>query len=128
MNDEQAFAQVTALEERRRVATLGKDFDAVDALLGTTLHYVHGSGVDEDRAQYLQRLREGHYDYRDLTIERREVRRFGDVVLVNGDMRIHVVIAGHGEKHFVSRYLQAWALESGAWRMVSWQSTPLPQV
>lgn len=126
MTDQTVFDEITRLDEARQQATLSKDIDAVAGILGATLRYVHGSGTDEDRDLYLQRLREGFYDYRGLKVSRREFRRFGDTVLVHGDIAIHVFVQGN-EKRFDSRYLQIWANESGAWRMVAWQSTPLPR-
>lgn len=126
MTDQTIFDEITRLDEARQQATLSKDIDSVAGIIGATLRYVHGSGTDEDRDLYLQRLREGFYDYRGLKVSRREFRRFGDTVLVHGDIAIHVFVQGN-EKQFDSRYLQIWANESGAWRMVAWQSTPLPR-
>ena len=42
-----------------------------------------------------------------------------------GDVRIEVVVKGT-HKAFTSRYLQVWRREGAAWRMASWQSTPVP--
>lgn len=126
MNDSELFDHITRSDDARQRATLAHDFDKVEGFLGKTLRYVHGSGTDEDRTLYLERLRGGHYRYQALEPLRREFRRFGDTVLVHGDMRIHVIVQGN-EKDFRSRYLQVWALEDEAWRMVAWQSTPLPE-
>ena len=49
----------------------------------------------------------------------------GDVVLVNGDLRIDVEVKGT-RKVVLSRYLQVWARRPGGWQMVSWQSVPVP--
>ncbi|MEZ5650816.1 MAG: nuclear transport factor 2 family protein [Burkholderiaceae bacterium] len=126
MSDKSVFDQITSLDEARVRATLDKDFDAVAGVIGETLRYVHGSGTDEDRDLYMQRLREGFYDYRGLKVARREFRRFGQTVLVHGDIAIHVFVKG-SERDFVSRYLQIWAEQNGEWKMVAWQSTPMPQ-
>lgn len=125
MSDTALFEQIVELDEARQRATVAKDIDAVAGIIGATLRYVHGSATVEDRDLYLQRLREGFYDYRNLNVTRRELRRFGDTILVHGDIAIHVIVNG-AEKNFVSCYLQVWALENGAWRMVAWQSTPRP--
>ena len=126
MSDTELFDHLLALDEERIAATLAGDAARLEPLIGSSLRYVHSSGTDEDRALYLQRVSEGFYDYRQLVSIARAFRRFGDVVLVNGDVEIDVVVRDKGRKHFRSRYLQAWALEDGGWRMVSWQSTPLP--
>jgi|SRR5690606_13879922 len=126
MSDTETFEQVLALDEARIAATLAGDVARLEPLIGKSLRYVHSSGTDEDRALYLQRVGDGFYDYQQLVSIARAFRRFGEVVLVNGDVEIDVVVREKGRKQFRSRYLQAWALDDGSWRMVSWQSTPLP--
>ncbi len=126
MPDTELFEHILALDEARIAATLAGDVARLEPLIGKSLRYVHSSGTDEDRALYLQRLGDGFYDYQQLVSIARAFRRFGDMVLVNGDVEIDVIVREKGRKHFRSRYLQAWALEGDAWRMVSWQSTPLP--
>lgn len=119
---------IKAIEEadaRRTKATLDKDTAALAALFGDDLLYVHGSGTAETKEQYIGLIASRHYDYRSLTQLRRSFRGYGDLVLVDGDVRIQVVVPT-GERNFVSRYLQAWAKRDGRWQMVSWQSTPLP--
>lgn len=125
MNDQQLFEHITALDDARQRHTVAKQFDEVDKVLGSTLRYVHGSGTDEDRALYLDRLRSGYYDYLGMTPRRREFRRFGSTVLVHGDMQIHVIVDGT-EKNFQGRYLQVWAEQGGDWKMVAWETTPMP--
>ena len=119
---------IKAIEEadaRRTKATLDKDTAILATLFGDDLLYVHGSGTAETKEQYIGLIASRHYDYRSLTQLRRSFRGYGDLVLVDGDVRIQVVVPA-GERNFVSRYLQAWAKRDGRWQMVSWQSTPLP--
>jgi ketosteroid isomerase-like protein len=120
------IAEIEAADARRQRATLDKDRATLAAVLGEDMIYVHGSGTAEGKALYIERVCDGWYDYQSLTGLQREFRVLGDTVLVNGDVRIHVIIQGKTDKQFVSRYLQVWARRAGAWQMVSWQSTPLP--
>lgn len=127
MTDTQAATSaVEAAEAKRIAATLARDFDTVANLIGDDLHYVHSSAVFEDKATYLQRLREGYYRYRGLTVKSRSLRVLGDVVLINGDIHIEVEVQG-AAKDVMSRYLQVWAKRNGRWLMVSWHSTPMPK-
>lgn len=126
MTETELFEHILALDEARVAATLAGDVARLGPLIGSSLRYVHSSGTDEDRSLYLERVGGGFYDYQRLTSIARAFRRFGEVVLVNGDVEIDVVVREKGRKQFRSRYLQVWALENGSWRMVSWQSTPLP--
>jgi len=122
---QQVISQIEALDAERSKATLGRDAATLGRLMGDDLLYVHGSAVAEGKALYIERVCSGFYDYKALTNIKREFRVLGDVVLVNGDVRIQVVVPS-GAKDFVSRYLQVWARRNGNWQMVSWQSTPLP--
>lgn len=126
MTETELFEHILALDEARVAATLAGDVARLEPLIGSSLRYVHSSGTDEDRSLYLERVGGGFYDYQRLGSIARAFRRFGEVVLVNGDVEIDVVVREKGRKQFRSRYLQVWALENGGWRMVSWQSTPLP--
>ncbi len=121
-------ADIKAIEEadaRRCKAALDKDAATLRELLGDDLLYVHSSATAEDKATYIERACTGYYDYQGITQIRRSFRSYGDVVLVDGDVRIQVVVKS-GAKDFVSRYLQAWTRRDGRWQMVSWQSTPIP--
>ena len=125
MTDEQLFAEIIRRDEQRQKALLSGDIDTVEHYLGSSLRYLHASAVDEDRQLYLERLRSGHYQYQNLETTQRDCRRFGDTVLVNGDIRIHVIVKG-AEKDFRGRFLQVWAREDDQWMMVAWQTTRLP--
>ena len=126
MTETELFEHILALDEARVAATLAGDVARLEPLIGSSLRYVHSSGTDEDRSLYLERVGGGFYDFQRLSLIADAFRRFGEVVLVNGDVEIDVVVREKGRKQFRSRYLQVWALENGSWRMVSWQSTPLP--
>lgn len=116
---------IEAVDARRVEATIAKNAAALAETLADDLLYVHGNAVGETKAEYSDRVCNGHYDYRGLTSVRRRFRVYGDTALVDGDLRIQVVTQGV-PKDFVSRYLQAWVKRDGRWQMVSWQSTPVP--
>ncbi len=116
---------IEAADARRCQAALDKDAATLRELMGDDLLYVHSSATAEDKATYIDRVVNGFYDYKGFTHIRRNFRVYGDVALVDGDVRIQVVVKG-GLKDFVSRYLQAWARRDGRWQVVSWQSTPVP--
>lgn len=116
---------IEALDDERSRATVAKDGATLSRILADDMLYVHGNAMGESKALYIERVTGGYYDYKALTSQRRNCRVYGDVVLVDGDVRIQVVTNGN-PKDFVSRYLQAWVKRNGAWQMVSWQSTPVP--
>jgi len=125
MTDPKLVAELEAADDRRAAAAVAKDRATLEALIGPDLRYVHSSATDEDRDTYIERTCGGFYDYRGLTPLRREWRVWGDTALCNGDVRIEVLVKGT-PKDFVSRYLQVWRRDESGWRMVAWQSTPMP--
>ena len=118
--------EIEALDARRCKALVERDFAALADLLGEDLLYVHSSAAAEDKALYLKKLSEGHYSYSALKSLRRAHRVLGDIVLTDGDLQINVRVGGT-DKVVNSRYLQVWARRAGGWKMISWQSTPIPQ-
>ena len=125
MTNQAVIDQIEALETRRRKALVEQDIPTLVDMMDDELLYVHSSAVAEDKALYIKKLSEGHYRYSSLTSLRRSYRVLGDVVLADGDLRIGVRVAD-ADKVINSRYLQAWARRANGWKMISWQSTPIP--
>ena len=125
MDDDKVFKAIEELDKQRSQALIDGDIDKVESFLGSSLRYVHSSSTDEDRTVYLQKLRDGFYNYQALESSEKDYRRFGDCVIVNGQIRVHVIANGN-EKDFKARYTQVWVTEDAAWKMVSWQTTLLP--
>ena len=119
------IAQIESLDNQRTQAILTRNFKTLEALMGDDLRYIHSSAVQENKTEYLHKLSSGHYLYHGLDVQQREYRVLGDVVLVNGDLRIDVEVKGT-RKVVLSRYLQVWARRPSGWQMVSWQSVPVP--
>lgn len=125
LSDQDVIAQIEALDSQRSQAILTRRFDLLEPLLGDDLRYIHSSAVQEDKKLYLDKLTSGHYLYHGLDLQQREFRVLGDIVLVNGDLRIDVEVKGT-RRVVLSRFLQVWARRASGWQMVSWQSVPVP--
>jgi ketosteroid isomerase-like protein len=119
------IAQIEKLDAERTRAAIAKDAATLSRLIGDDLRYIHSSATDEDKALYIERVTNGHYDYQKLETVKRDFRVIGDTVLVNGDIRIELLLKG-APKSILSRYLQVWARRGDSWQMVAWQSTPVP--
>lgn len=113
------------LESERLAAILAGDIGRLDALLDDAMVYVHASATQEDKALYLSRIASGYYRYLSFETGDRAVRLAGDVALVNGDLRIEVMRDGV-HKLGTSRYLQVWRRHGEGWKLLSWQSVPVP--
>ncbi|MCX7318073.1 MAG: nuclear transport factor 2 family protein, partial [Hyphomicrobiales bacterium] len=85
----------------------------------------HSNAVMERKALYLERLAAKHYDYRELNFLDQDIRVTGDAALITGRMTGEVVIAGQ-VRQLNSRTTVVWIRRDGRWRMLTFQSTPIP--
>lgn len=123
MND--TIQDIRDLEERRRVAMIAVDLTTLDQLFSDVMAYTHSSASVDTKAEYLEKLGNGYFDYRELTFADLQIRLAGDAALVTGRMTGDVMLAGvmkklHGQMTVV------WIKQDGRWQMLSFQSTPFP--
>lgn len=122
---DQTEADVLAADDRRFEAMRKQDWAALDASLADDLVYVHSTARVESKAEHTGNLRAGKPHYRGIAPRDRQVRVRGDVGIVNGVSEMHVENAGK-EQRFTVRYLAVYTRAGGAWRMMAWQSTRVP--
>jgi ketosteroid isomerase-like protein len=89
------------------------------------LTFTHANGVVETKADFLDALKTGRYQYKSLTDEECGVRVHGDTGIVSGTCRI-VVTAGGNDIDIRVRFTELWVKEGGAWQMVLWHATNVP--
>jgi ketosteroid isomerase-like protein len=118
-------AAVLDAEERRYRAMVDADLDALDALCADQLSYAHSNGARDTKAEYLEKVRSGHYVYEtvDHPVERVEV--LGDCAIVVGRMRSDLRVQGT-PKTIDNLALAVWTRATGPWRLVAYAPTPLP--
>ena len=116
---------VLAAEDRRYRAMIDADLPALDRLLADQVSYAHSNGVRDTKAEYLQKVRSGYYDYRriDHPVERLEV--VGDTALVLGRMTADLAVDGTS-KTIDNLSLAVWARIGGEWRLLAYAPTTLP--
>ena len=116
---------VLAAHEKRRDATLAGDAAAVGSMMTDDLTFTHANAVVETKAEFLDALKTGRYQYKSLTDEERGVRVHGDAGIVSGTCRI-VVTASGNDIDIRVRFTELWVKEGGAWRMLLWHATNVP--
>jgi hypothetical protein len=118
-------ARIAGLEDARYQAMIARDLDTLGRLLSDRLTYTHSTALTESKAEYLGSLAKGVFKYRDIKISERVIRETAGTVLVTGRITIDLLVDGQ-PKLLQSRFLNVWAEEGGEWRMIAWQSTPIP--
>jgi len=117
--------RIAALEEARYQAMIAGDLAGLGRFLSDRLTYTHSTALTESKAEYLASVGKGVFKYRDIKVSERQIREVAGAVLVTGRITIDILIDGQ-PKLLQSRFLNVWAEEGGEWRMVAWQSTPIP--
>ena len=116
---------VLAAEDLRYQAMIDADLPELDRLLADQVSYAHSSGARDTKAEYLQKVRAGYYDYWriDHPVERVEV--VGDTALVVGRMTADLGVDGT-PKTIDNLTLAVWVRIAGDWRLLASAPTTLP--
>ena len=119
------IASVLAAEDRRYRSMTDSDVDALDRMLDEHLSYAHSSGARDTKAEYLEKVRTGYYDY--LTIEHpvERVEVVGDTAMVIGRMTSDLTVQGI-RKTIDNLALSVWVRADGDWQLLAYAPTTLP--
>ena len=119
-------ATILAHEARRRDAMLAGDVEGLDRLLYTRAIWIHGSGLIDDRSSFLNGFRDGRLKCLKLELSEQEVLALDGGGLCAGIVRMEAEVSGE-RRTTRSRYVAVWAWSGGDLRLVSHQSTRLPE-
>ena len=117
--------EIIALENRRIEAMIKGDVQELEEILADDLIYTHSTARVETKAEHVANVTSGRPKY--VSVDRKDVivRQYGDTAVVTGHAKMHVSANGRDNK-FEVRFLDVYAKRDGAWQMVAWQSTKLP--
>ncbi len=126
MSREDDVRAVLAAEDERYDALLGPDLPALERLFHDRLSYAHSSGVRDTKAEYLEKIGNGYYDYQrlDHPVERVEV--VDGTVVVIGRMTADLTVQGT-PKTLDNLALAVWTKDTTEWQLLAYASTPLPR-
>jgi ketosteroid isomerase-like protein len=113
------------LEERRRVAMIDADVATLEMLCADQLRYTHSNASVDGKADYIEKVGNGYFDYRELTFSDQQIQIVGDVAVVTGRMTGDIVMAGVARK-LNGQTTVVWIKAGEHWQMLTFQSTPVP--
>ena len=116
---------IRQLEDQRYRAMCDGDAQTLDKLLADSLVYTHSYGGADSKAAYLDGVRAKKWQYRKIERPKENIQVHGDCAVVTGQVRIELLSDGK-PKTLNSAYTNVWIKGPKGWRMVAWQSTPLP--
>lgn len=117
-----AVAAVLQADRERLRAMMAGEGAALSAVFSDELVFAHSDGRVEGKAEYVRNLMAGDTAYADArTSDVQTLEPAPGVVVLVGrqDMRKRL---GPDWSTITLRFLSVWRLETGAWRMVAWQS------
>jgi ketosteroid isomerase-like protein len=117
--------EIRTLEDRRYKAMLGGDIVTLSDILSDDLIYSHSRGERDNKADYIRKVKEGIFRYVEISHPIDRIAIFGDSAVVWGRMMAHAIVAEE-TKELNNAFLAVWVKQSGRWRFVAYQPTPLP--
>ena len=113
--------EILALEDRRAKAMIAADVQVLEEILADDLIYTHTTARLDTKASFIDAVKTGKSNYKSVDRKDVEVRELGDTAVVTGHAKFHV-----GDNKFEARFIDVYAKRNGAWQMVAWQSTRVP--
>lgn len=118
--------RLVEVDAARRRALVAGDVATLSALLADGLRYGHANGTLQSKQELLASLASGALRYRAIRYETSEAREVGGAFVVSGSQTVEVTAGGRditSESVFVAVYTH----ERGRWRLVAYQSAPVPR-
>jgi ketosteroid isomerase-like protein len=120
-SDEQ---QIRDAEKAWASAVVAKDFAALDRMLTPDLIYAHSTGVVDDRAKYLGKMRAGKQVYAGIEHTSTTVRLHGNAAVAHSQIRMHGTNAdGPFDDRLMAMHV--WVKSNGKWLLAAHQTTKL---
>ena len=117
-------AEVRATEDRRIKALIDDDFATLESIFADDLTYTHSNSIVDTKAAYMGALKSGKSKYEAIERKPSAVRVYGDTAIMTGDAQVKLRSL---PAPFWLRYTLVYVKQGGAWKVVAWQSTRIPE-
>ena len=112
--------------DRKRMTAMGqKDVAALKTILCKGLVYTHSTGRQDTKQSLIDGMESGTTVYTSMVPSDVKAQDLGDAVVLTGVAAISVNSNGKPNS-FRVRFTDVYENQNGAWRMVTWQSTKIP--
>jgi len=116
---------IIELDKKRMTAMAQKDVAALKTLLCKGLVYTHSSGRQDTKQSLIEGMESGTTVYTSMAPSEVKAQDLGNAVVLTGVAAISVNSRGKPNS-FRVRFTDVYENQNGTWRMVTWQSTKLP--
>ena len=114
------------LDKQRMTAMAQKDVAALKNMLCKGLVYTHSSGRQDTKQSLIEGMESGSTVYTSIVPSEVKAQDVGNAVVLTGVAAISVNSKGK-ENSFRVRFTDVYENQNGTWRMITWQSTKLPE-
>ncbi len=113
------------LDKKRMTATAQKDIATLKNLLCNGLIYTHSSARQDTKQSLIGAMESGSTVYTSMEPSDVKAQDLGNAVVLTGVAAISVNSNGKPNA-FRVRFTDVYENQNGTWRMVTWQSTKIP--
>ena len=114
------------LDRKRMTATAQKDIESLKKMLCKGLVYTHSSGRQDTKQSLIEGIESGSTVYTSIEPSEVKAQDLGNAVVLTGIAAISVNSKGKANS-FRVRFTDVYENQNGTWRMVTWQSTKIPE-
>ena len=114
------------LDKKRMTAMAQKDVAALKNMICKGLVYTHSSGRQDTKQSLLDGMESGSTVYTSIVPSEVKAQDLGNAVVLTGLAAISVNSNGKPNS-FRVRFTDVYENQNGTWRMITWQSTKLPE-
>jgi hypothetical protein len=114
------------LDKKRMTAMAQKDVAALKNMICKGLVYTHSSGRQDTKQSLLDGMESGTTVYTSMEPSEVKAQDLGNAVVLTGVAAISVNSSGKANS-FRVRFTDVYENQNGTWRMITWQSTKLPE-
>ncbi len=116
---------IIELDKKRMTATTQKDIATLKNLLCNGLIYTHSSARQDTKQSLIGAMESGSTVYTSMEPSEVKAQDLGNAVVLTGVAAISVHSNGKPNA-FRVRFTDVYENQNGSWRMVTWQSTKIP--
>jgi ketosteroid isomerase-like protein len=117
---------IIELDKQRMNAMAQKDVAALKNMLCKGLVYTHSSGRQDTKQSLIDGMESGSTVYTSMVPSDVKAQDLGNAVVLTGVAAISVNSKGKANS-FRVRFTDVYENQNGTWRMITWQSTKLPE-
>ena len=114
------------LDKKRMTAMAQKDVAALKNMLCKGLIYTHSSGRQDTKQSLIEGMESGSTVYTSIEPSEVKAQDLGNAVVLTGVAALSVSAKGKPNS-FRVRFTDVYENQNGTWRMITWQSTKLPE-